>query len=214
MKKTRWFLPTWVRFSRFNTFIVRRNSRLPILPSLSFSNPKRRAFSYAKPMDKRTFTSTHRTSSDGFLCKAAFSLVFYRCRFIIKSLMLLNAVALIVSLTLVILLATACSSAKTPNISIPFLSSKPKTDSPIRGKRMEFSRFELDWDGMTPLASRPKEEARAKLLTSIESECPNYQVVNEGEKVEEKVPIEMNSQHNAKIYHNYYWIRYRCTGSG
>ncbi len=121
------------------------------------------------------------------------------------------------SLTLIILLASACGSAKTPTISIPFFSSKPKTDSPILAKRMEFSRFELDWDGMTPLASRPKEEVRQKLLTSIESECPNYQVVNEGEKVEEKeekVTIETNSQHNAKIYHNYYWIRYRCTGSG
>ncbi len=118
------------------------------------------------------------------------------------------------SLTLIILLATACSSAKTPTISIPFLSSKPKTDSPILAKRMEFSRFELDWDGMTPLASRPKEEVREKLLTSIESECPNYQVVNEGEKSEEKAVNATGSQHNAKIIHKYYWIRYRCAGSG
>ena len=72
------------------------------------------------------------------------------------------------SLTLIILLASACGSAKTPTISIPFFSSKPKT-APILAKRMEFSRFELDWDGMTPLASRPKEEVRQKLLTSIES---------------------------------------------
>ena len=122
-----------------------------------------------------------------------------------------------VSLTLIILFVSACSSAKTPSISIPFLSSKPKP-TPILAKRLEFSRFELDWDGMTPLASRSKEEVREKLLTSIESECPNYQVVNEYEKVEEKVEeqvtIETNSQHNAKIYHNYYWIRYRCAGTG
>ena len=118
------------------------------------------------------------------------------------------------SLTLIVLLASACGSAKTPTISIPFLSSKPKTESPILAKRMEFSRFELDWDGMTPLASRPKEEVREKLLTSIEGECPNYQVVNEGEKVEEKAVNAAGSQHNAKIYHSYYWIRYRCAGSG
>ncbi len=117
------------------------------------------------------------------------------------------------SLTLIILLASACGSAKTSTISIPFLSAKPKT-APILAKRMKFSRFELDWDGMTPLASRPKEEVREKLLTSIESECPNYQVVNEGEKVEEKSVNATNSQHNAKIYHSYYWIRYRCVGSG
>ena len=121
-----------------------------------------------------------------------------------------------VSLTLIILFVLACSSAKTPSISIPFLSSKPKP-TPILAKRLEFSRFELDWDGMTPLDSRPKEEVRKVLLTSIESECPNYQVLNEGEKVEEvekKMTIETNSQHNSKIYHNYYWIQYRCAGSG
>ena len=118
------------------------------------------------------------------------------------------------SLTLIILLASACGSTKTPTILIPFLISKPKTDSPILAKRMELSRFELDWDGMTPLASRPKEEAREKLLTSIESECPNYQVVNEGEKTEENAVNATGSQHNAKIIHKYYWIRYRCTGGG
>ena len=117
------------------------------------------------------------------------------------------------SLTLIILFLSACNSAKTPSISIPFLSSKPKT-TPILAKWLEFSRFELDWDGMTPLDSRPKEEVREKLLTSIESECPNYKVLNEGVKVEEKVTIETNSQHNAKIYHKYLWIKYRCAGSG
>ena len=114
----------------------------------------------------------------------------------------------------IILFATACGSAKTPSLSIPLPSFKQKKDPSIQAKRMEFSRFELDWDGMKPLARRPKEEVREKLLASIAGDCPNYQVVNEGEKTEEEdVPKPGNIQQNAKIYRNYYWIRYRC-GSG
>ncbi len=110
-----------------------------------------------------------------------------------------------------VLFSLACGSAKTPTLSVPFLSAKSTTASPIRAKRMEFARFELDWDGMKPLGSRPKEEVRAKLLASIESDCPNYQVVNEGENSEEnKGQAQDGVQQNAKIVRNYYWIRYRC----
>ena len=109
------------------------------------------------------------------------------------------------------LFTLACGSAKTPTLSVPFLSAKSTTDSPIRAKRMEFARFELDWDGMKPLGSRPKQEVRAKLLASIESDCPNYQVVNEGENSEENTgQVQDGVQQNAKIVRNYYWIRYRC----
>ena len=110
-----------------------------------------------------------------------------------------------------ILFTLACGAAKTPTLSVPFLSAKSTTDSPIRAKRMEFARFELNWDGMKPLGSRPKEEVRATLLASIESDCPNYQVVNEGENSEEnKTQAQDGVQQNAKIVRNYYWIRYRC----
>lgn len=110
-----------------------------------------------------------------------------------------------------ILFTLACGTAKTPTLSVPFLSAKSTTDSPIRAKRMEFARFELNWDGMKPLGSRPKEEVRATLLASIESDCPNYQVVNEGENSEEnKTQAQDGVQQNAKIVRNYYWIRYRC----
>jgi hypothetical protein len=52
---------------------------------------------------------------------------------------------------------------------------------------------------------------RAKLLASIESDCPNYQVVNEGENSEETQDQQQDGvQQNAKIVRNYYWIRYRC----
>ena len=110
-----------------------------------------------------------------------------------------------------VLFSLACGSAKTPTLSVPFLSAQSTTASPIRAKRMEFARFELDWDGMKPLGRRPKEEVRAKLLASIESDCPNYQVVNEGENSEEnKGQAQDGVQQNAKIVRNYYWIRYRC----
>ncbi len=110
-----------------------------------------------------------------------------------------------------ILFTLACGSTQTPTLSVPFLSAKPATDSPIRAKRMEFARFELDWDGMKPLGSRPKQEVRAKLLASIEGDCPNYQVVNEGENAEETKGQQQDGvQQNAKIVRNYYWIRYRC----
>ena len=105
----------------------------------------------------------------------------------------------------------ACGSAKTPTLSVPFLSAQSTTDSPLRAKRMEFARFELNWDGMKPLGSRPKEEVRATLLASIESDCPDDQVVNEGENSEETQGQQQDSvQQNAKIVRNYYWIRYRC----
>ena len=110
-----------------------------------------------------------------------------------------------------ILFSLACGSTKTPTLSVPFLSAKSTTDSPIQAKRMEFARFELDWDGMKPLGRRPKEEVRATLLASIESDCPNYQVVNEGENSEEnETQAQDGVQQNAKIVRNYYWIRYRC----
>ena len=115
------------------------------------------------------------------------------------------------TLTTGLLFIMACGSTKTPTLSVPFLSAKPATDPPIRAKRMEFARFELDWDGMKPLGSRPKQEVRATLLASIESDCPNYQVVNEGEKAEETQDQQQDDvQQNAKIVRNYYWIRYRC----
>ena len=115
------------------------------------------------------------------------------------------------TLTAGLLFIMACGSTKTPTLSVPFLSAKPATDSPIRAKRMEFARFELDWDGMKPLGSRPKQEVRATLLASIESDCPNYQVVNEGEKAEETQGQQQDDgKQNAKIVRNYYWIRYRC----
>ncbi len=114
-------------------------------------------------------------------------------------------------LAVIILFTLACGSTQTPALSVPFLSAKPKPNSPIQAKRMEFARFELDWDGMKPLGSRPKQEVRASLLASIESDCPNYQVVNEGEKSEEKEAQQQDGiQQNAKIVRNYYWIRYRC----
>ena len=110
-----------------------------------------------------------------------------------------------------ILFSLSCGSAKTPTLSVPFLSAKSTTDSPIRAKRMEFARFELNWDGMKPLGSRPKEDVRAKLLASIEGDCPKYQVVNEGENSEEtEGQQQAGVQQNAKIVRNYYWIRYRC----
>lgn len=110
-----------------------------------------------------------------------------------------------------ILFSLACGSTKTPTLSVPFLSAKSTTDAPIRAKRMEFARFELNWDGMKPLGRRPKEEVRATLLASIESDCPNYQVVNEGENSEETQSQGQDDvQQNAKIVRNYYWIRYRC----
>ncbi len=110
-----------------------------------------------------------------------------------------------------ILFTLACGSTQTPRLSVPFLSAKSTTDSPIRAKRMELARFELDWDGMKPLGSRPKQEVRTQLLASIESDCPNYQVVNEGEKAEENQGQQQDGvQQNAKIVRNYYWIRYRC----
>ena len=114
-------------------------------------------------------------------------------------------------LAVLILFGIACGSTQTPTRSVPFLSATPKTDLPIQAKRMEFARFELDWDGMKPLGSRPKQEVRARLLASIESDCPDYQVVNEGEKSEEnEVQQQDGVQQNAKIVRNYYWIRYRC----
>ncbi len=110
-----------------------------------------------------------------------------------------------------ILFSLACGSTQTPALSVPFLGAKPAPDPPIRAKRMEFARFELDWDGMKPLGSRPKEEVREKLLASIEGDCPHYHVVNEGENAEEtQGQAQAGSQHNAKIVKNYYWIRYRC----
>ena len=115
------------------------------------------------------------------------------------------------TLTAGLLFIMACGSTKTPTLSVPFLSAKPATDSPVRAKRMEFARFELDWDGMKPIGSRPKEEVRATLLANIESDCPNYQVVNEGENSEENTGQAQDGvQQNAKIVRNYYWIRYRC----
>ncbi len=115
------------------------------------------------------------------------------------------------TLTAGLLFIMACGSTKTPTLSVPFLSAKPATDSPVRAKRMEFARFELDWDGMKPIGSRPKQEVRATLLASIESDCPNYQVVNEGENSEENTSQAQDGvQQNAKIVRNYYWIRYRC----
>lgn len=115
------------------------------------------------------------------------------------------------ALTAGLLFIMACGSTKTPTLSVPFLSAKPATDSPVRAKRMEFARFELDWDGMKPIGSRPKQEVRATLLASIESDCPNYQVVNEGENSEENTSQAQDGvQQNAKIVRNYYWIRYRC----
>ena len=115
------------------------------------------------------------------------------------------------TLTAGLLFTLSCGSTKTPTLSVPFLSAKPATDSPIRAKRMEFARFELDWDGMKPLGSRPKQEVKEKLLASIESDCPNYQVVNEGEKAEETQGQQQDDvRQNAKIVRNYYWIRYRC----
>ena len=110
-----------------------------------------------------------------------------------------------------VLFSLACGSTKTPTLSVPFLSAKPATDPPIRAKRMEFARFELDWDGMKPLGRRPKQEVRATLLASIESDCPDYQVVNEGENSEETQNQQQDGvQQSAKIVKNYYWIRYRC----
>ncbi len=110
-----------------------------------------------------------------------------------------------------ILFSLACGSTKTPTLSVPFLSAKSTTDPPIRAKRMEFSRFELNWGGMKPLGSRPKADVRATLLASIESDCPNYQVVNEGESSEENTgQAQDDVQQNTKIVRNYYWIRYRC----
>ena len=115
------------------------------------------------------------------------------------------------TLTAGLLFTLACGSTQTPTLSVPFLSARPAADSPIRAKRMEFARFELDWDGMKPLGSRPKQEVRTKLLASIENDCPNYQVVNEGEKAEETQDQQEDAvQQNAKIVRNYYWIRYRC----
>ena len=115
------------------------------------------------------------------------------------------------TLTAGLLFIMACGSTKTPTLSVPFLSAKPATDSPVRAKRMEFARFELDWDGMKPIGSRPKQEVRATLLASIESDCPNYQVVNEGENSEENTSQAQDGvQQNVKIVRNYYWIRYRC----
>ena len=116
-----------------------------------------------------------------------------------------------------VLLTAGCGSAKTPVLSLPavsLLSPAEKAEAPIRAKRMEFERFEVDWDGMTPLASRPKDKVRAQLLTSIERECPGYALVNEGEKIEETgVQTPADIQQNAKIYRKYYWVRYRCPGN-
>lgn len=116
----------------------------------------------------------------------------------------------------IILLAAGCGSAKTPVLSLPtvsLLKMDEKAEEPIQAKRMEFERFEVDWDGMTPLASRPKNKVRAQLLTSIERECPGYALVNEGEKTEETdVQTPAGVQQNAKIYRKYYWVRYRCPG--
>lgn len=117
-------------------------------------------------------------------------------------------------LAVVAFLGVACGSGKTPKLSvptIPLLTSKSEAGAPVRAKRMEFDRFEVDWDGVTPLASRPKDEVRGKLLTSIERECPGYQLVNEGEQTEEtSVQTASGVQQNAKIYRKYYWVRYRC----
>ena len=118
----------------------------------------------------------------------------------------------------VVSLAAACGSVNTPTLSlpaVPLLKPTEKAEAPIRAKRMEFERFEVDWDGMTPLASRPKAKVREQLLTSIERECPGYALVNEGEKTEEtNVQNSAGVQQNAKIYRNYYWVRYRCPGDG
>ena len=118
----------------------------------------------------------------------------------------------------VVLLAAACGSVNAPTLSlpaVPLLKPAEKAEAPIRAKRMEFERFEVDWDGMTPLASRPKAKVREQLLTSIERECPRYALVNEGEKTEETdVQNSAGVQQNAKIYRNYYWVRYRCPGDG
>lgn len=116
----------------------------------------------------------------------------------------------------IVLFAAGCGSAKTPVLSLPtvsLLKMDEKAEEPIQAKRMEFERFEVDWDGMTPLASRPKDKVRAQLLTSIERECPGYALVNEGEKTEETaVQTPEGVQQNAKIYRKYYWVRYRCPG--
>lgn len=104
----------------------------------------------------------------------------------------------------------ACGQVKTPTLSIPFL---PKTEkaSPILAKRMEFARFVLDWDGMTPLASRPKQEVRQILLDNIKNDCPDYLLINEGENAEEESDKGKGGiQDNSKIYRNFYWVRYRC----
>lgn len=118
----------------------------------------------------------------------------------------------------IVLLAVGCGSANTPTLSlpaVPLLNPAEKAEEPIRAKRMEFERFEVDWDGMTPLSSRPKDKARAQLLTSIERECPGYALVNEGEQTEETgVQTPAGVQQNAKIYRKYYWVRYRCPGKG
>ena len=116
-------------------------------------------------------------------------------------------------LTGIILFAAACSSTSTPTLSVPFLSSKPKDDAPILAKQIEVDRFKLDWDGMKSLGSLPKEEAREKLLSSIQSDCPNFQEINDGEKSQEdEVQQPGGIQQNAKIVRKYYWIRYRCGG--
>ena len=116
----------------------------------------------------------------------------------------------------IVLLAAGCGSAKTSVLSlpaVPLLNPTEKAEVPIRAKRMEFERFEVDWDGMTPLASRPKDKVREQLLTSIERECSRYALVNEGEKIEETdVQTPADIQQNAKIYRKYYWVRYRCPG--
>ena len=116
----------------------------------------------------------------------------------------------------IVLLAAGCGSAKTPVLSlpaVPLLNPAEKAEAPIRAKRMEFERFEVDWDGMTPLASRPKDKVREQLLTSIERECPGYTLINEGEKTDETgVQTPADIQQNAKIYRKYYWVRYRCPG--
>ena len=116
----------------------------------------------------------------------------------------------------IVLFAAGCGSAKTPALSlpaVPLLKPAEKVDAPIQAKRMEFERFEVDWDGMTPLASRSKDKVRAQLLTSIERECPGYALVNEGEKTEgTDVQTPAGVQQNAKIYRKYYWVRYRCPG--
>ncbi len=118
----------------------------------------------------------------------------------------------------IVLFAVGCGSAKAPVLSlpaVPLLNPAEKAEEPIRAKRMEFERFEVDWDGMTPLSSRSKDNVRAQLLTSIERECPGYVLVNEGEKTEETdVQTPAGVQQNAKIYRKYYWVRYRCPGNG